>query len=160
MEKRDLISSLFWIGIGLIFCVSSMKLGLYNGIPGAGLFPFIGGIILICLSIIVLISAIKGKEEKLVREKFFPEKASLRKVLSSTLILFAYQMALEHLGYLLTTFLFIIFLLKLIEPQRWITSISAGFLIAALSYIIFVCLHNVRLPKGIIGVLGIKFGLF
>ena len=161
MEKNDLISSLFWLGVGVIFCVGAIRLGLYNGMPGAGLFPFMAGIILICLSIMFLIFTItKGKEGEIVREKFFPEKDSLRKVLSSVFALFAYQMALEPLGYLLTTFLFMIFLLIFIEPQRWMISITIAFLTTGSSYTIFVFLLNVRLPKGIFGILRVKFGLF
>jgi putative tricarboxylic transport membrane protein len=154
VENRDLIGSLFWIAVGMIFCVGAKRLGLFSGgISGAGLFPFIASIILIGLSVMVLISSItKRKKRKIVVEDFFSEKDSLRKVLISVLALFFYQMTFEYLGYLFTTFLFMIFLLRFIEPQKWITTITAAFLTAALSYTIFVWLLKVRLPKGIFGI--------
>lgn len=150
MKNRNLISSLFWIGVGIIFCIGAKKLGLFGEGPGAGLFPFIVSIILICLSVMVLIPAImKQRRKKVITEKFFPEKDSLKKVLSSVLALFIYQMALEPLGYLITTFLFMIFLLKFIEPQKWIKNLIVAFLTTLSSYTIFVILLKVRLPKGI-----------
>lgn len=151
MKYGDLISSLFWTGVGVTFCVAAKGLGLFaNHIPGAGFFPFIMSIILVILSIMVLISAIKKREE-IIKEAFSPEKESLKKVSFSLLALFGYVLALEYLGYLFTTFLFMIFLLRFIEPQRWINSVIVAFLTIASSYIIFVIFLNIRLPKGIFG---------
>lgn len=154
MKNRELIGSLFWIGVGSFFCVGALTYGLFEGgVPGSGLLPFIGGIILISLGIGVLISALKeDRKEKVPKEKFFPAKDSLKKLFLAVLALSVYGMALEYLGFLFMTFLFMIFLLRFIEPQRWTVVLTASMLTAASSYILFQFLLKVQLPKGILGI--------
>jgi len=155
MKNRELIGSLFWIGVGVIFCTGALKYRLFkSGVPGAGLFPFIGGIILITLSFVVLISSLKTKEEdwrKIFKEKFFPQENSWKRILFALLALFAYWIALEYLGFLLTTFLFMTFLLRFIEPQSWITNFTTTILTTTASYLLFKIGLKVPLPKGILG---------
>jgi putative tricarboxylic transport membrane protein len=156
MKNRDLIGSLFWIGVGVIFCIGAVKYGLMrSGIPGPGFFPFLAGIILISLSLVVLISAIdveKKKNETIAREAFFSQKGSWRKVLFTLVSLFGYGIAFEYLGFLLTTFLLMIFLLRFIEPQRWIIVFIAALLTVASSYVIFELCLDTHFPKGILGI--------
>ena len=49
MKNHDIISSLFWIGFGIIFCVGAVQNGimLSPGVPGPGCLAFIVGCILI-----------------------------------------------------------------------------------------------------------------
>lgn len=155
MKNRDLISSLFWIGIGIIFCTSALRYGLIRaGAPGSGLFPLIAGIILIGLSLIVLISSanMKDDNEKELKEDFFPRQDSLKKILLALFGLFAYWISLEYFGFLLTTFMIMIFLLRLIETQRWITILAITILATASFHIVFRLWLKVQLPAGILGI--------
>lgn len=155
-KLRDLISSLVCIGFGMIFCIGSVRYGdVRSGIPSAGFFPFVGGIMLIALSLVELISAIAAKnkkDDKSKREQFFPQRNSWKRLLLVVLALFAYALLLEYLGLLITTFLFVIFLTRFIEPQKWITAIAIAFLTSTLSYVLFKLWLKVELPKGIFGV--------
>jgi hypothetical protein len=154
---RDLISSLACIAMGIIFLIGSMKYGdIRSGIPSAGYLPFIGGVILTSLSLIsLLITIIKKKEGEKI-EKFFPEKDSWGKILILLFALFAYGIGLGYLGFLITTLLFMIFLLKFLEPQKWITILIASFLTSASTYILFEVLLKVQLPYGIFDFVEIK----
>lgn len=153
MKNREIISSLFWIGVGIIFDIGAIRYGVVaSGIPGAGLLPLIGGSILLALSLMVLISALINKREdskKMLKEKFFPQHESWKKVLLTVLALFAYWIAIEYLGFLLTTLLFMIFLLRFIEPQGWRITLVTAFLVTISSYALFELWLKVQLPKGI-----------
>lgn len=139
------------MGVGLIFCIGSVKHGDVRArIPSAGFFPFLGGITLISLSLVNLFSAIKNKECKKI-EKFFPERDSWKKLLISLFALVAYSIGLLFLGFLLTNFLFMIFVLKLIEPQKWTITLVTSFIVSALSYVVFEVLLKVQLPYGVFG---------
>lgn len=155
-KLRDLISSLVCIGFGMIFCIGSVRYGdVRSGIPSAGFFPFIGGIVLISLSLVELISAIAAinkKEDNTKREQFFPQRNSWKRLLLVVLALSAYALLLEYLGLLITTFLFVVFLTRFIEPQKWVTTIAIAFLTSTLSYVLFEFWLKVELPKGIFGV--------
>ena len=154
MKNRDLISSLFFIGVGIIFCVGAANYGFKHlGSIGPGFLPFIAGMILISLSIGVLIPAFKRRKDKTIgTQKFFPEKDSLKKLLNLLLALFGYSISLKYLGFPLTTFLFMVFLLRFIEPERWVTIFIVASVITVSFYLLFDLLLKVLLPKGILGI--------
>ena len=60
----------------------------------------------------------------------------------------AYAGALEPLGFLLTTFLFLLFMLRAIEPRRWISSIAISAATAVASHLVFKVWLAVQLPAG------------
>lgn len=155
MKNRDLFSSLFWMAFGVLFLVGAWQQGLMRkGVPGPGFLPFISGIVLISLSLMVLIPALGDKKEERgagEKEKFFPQRDSPRKILLALVFLFAYGISLEYAGYLLTTFLFMVFISRLVEPERWRTVLILAFFTSVLSYLLFVVLLEVQLPKGILG---------
>jgi hypothetical protein len=154
MRRKEAIGSSFWIGVGLFFCVGALRYGLFDeGVPGPGLLPSIGGIALISLGIGVLIPALKkGTKTKSAEKGFLPEKDSFRKLFLAVAALGAYGMALEYTGFLITTFLFMIFLLRFIEPQKWTVVLATSLLTAASSYLLFQFFLKVQLPKGIWGI--------
>jgi len=155
-RRRNLVSSLFCIGFGMIFCIGSVRYGdVRSGIPSAGFFPFMGGAILIGLSLVEWVSVIvdrKKKDDTSKREQFFPERNSWKRLLLALLSLFAYILSLEYLGFLISTFLLVIFLMKFLEPQKWTTAIAMAFMTSILSYVLFELWLKVQLPKGMFGV--------
>jgi putative tricarboxylic transport membrane protein len=151
MRHRELIGGLFWTVVGVIFCVGGWKYGIFRGsIPGAGFFPFMASLVLIAFSIGVSISALWPKKTKSGGEKFFSRPDSWKRILLALAGLLFFWQGLGYLGFLLTTFLFIIFLLRFIEPQRWVTVLTTSVLTTGLSYIVFNILLKVRLPAGIL----------
>jgi putative tricarboxylic transport membrane protein len=160
MKHRELESSLFWIGVGVIFCAGALKYGLLrHGMPGAGLFPFMAGIVLIGLALVLLVSALRSRREEASRatteHRFFPEEDSWKRLSLALIVLVAYGVALEHLGFLIVTFVFMVLLLRFVEPERWITALGIAFIATASSYIIFRVWLGVPLPVGILKFLGV-----
>ena len=156
MKKRDLASSLFWMGFGALFVNAAWKQGLIRkGVPGPGFLPFICGILLILLCLTVCIPALTVKENKKTgapeEEKFFPEEGSQRRIVFVLLGLVAYGIFLPVLGFVLTTFFFILFTLRLMEPQKWIWVLPLSVSTALLAYLLFNAL-DVQLPGGILGI--------
>lgn len=143
------------MAFGILFLVGAWQQGLMRkGVPGPGFLPFISGIILIALSLMVFIPALGDKKEERgagEKGKFFPERDSPRKILLALAFLSAYGISLEYAGYLLTTFLFMVFISRLMEPERWRTVLILAFSTSVLSYLLFVVLLEVQLPKGILG---------
>lgn len=150
MKNRDVFSSLFWIAVAAIFCAGGMQYGLFRaGTPGPGLFPFVAGTSLIILSILALGDSFFGQRKKdEERKSFFPYPDSSKKVILSACALFAYPLLLHPAGYLITTFLFMLFLLAVIGRQRIRTATAAALLTTGLFYVVFISMLGVRLPKG------------
>ena len=154
MRNRDILSSLVWLGLGILFLIASLREGLFRkGIPGPGFLPFITALILIALSLMVFLPAVNRKEEERDKkiEKIFPEKDSFKKVSLGLMALFLYGMALEYIGYIVTTILFMVFTFRLMEREKWKGPLLFAISTAVISYFLFVVLLEVQLPGGFLG---------
>lgn len=156
MNKRDRASSVFWTGFGILVIICAWQLGLFKkGIPGPGFFPFICGIVLIGLALMTLISTFSSESKKscegVRQEKFFPEKSSLKRLIFALAALIAYGLCLPYGGFIATTFVFMLVMLRLIEPQRWRRVFLLSLFTAILAYLLFDAL-DIQLPRGIWGI--------
>ena len=88
------------------------------------------------------------------REKTPREKISLwsdvywKRVVYVAVLMLAYAVLLPKLGFLLDTFLMMVFLLKSGDPIKWPTAIVVGALTAGFSYVLFGIWLNVSFPAG------------
>jgi putative tricarboxylic transport membrane protein len=140
--------ALFWIAAGLLACYGAIRLGL--GIvtePGAGFIFFWSGLILVILSLIVFADSVRGSADtaREIGEMNWPKIAL---VLLSLLL---YAFLLERLGFVLTTFVLMSFLLGWVESTNWFRSLAVASAAALASYAIFELWLKIRLPKGLFG---------
>lgn len=150
MNIRDLLSALFWLAISIFICVEAIQtsLGTFK-YPGPGFLPFWSGVVLGTLAIVLTVKSILEKKRG-KRIKDLWKGMEWNKVILVLLSLFIYAVFLTRLGYLITTFGFMVLLFGLRKSKQWIRWLSA--LITALAtYIIFYVWLEVQLPKGIFG---------
>jgi putative tricarboxylic transport membrane protein len=150
MKRVDLVISLIWIILGINICMGSIKLTLrdfHN--PGPGLVPFLTGVFLALFGLILMFSSILEEPED--EEKLVWVKETWKRVLLTLLALCGYGLLLELLGFLITTFLFFFFLVKLAEPKKWMTPIVFSGVTAILCYLVFSVGLKSQLPRGILG---------
>jgi len=151
MKRRDLLAGLFWLGISVFVIVQSLKSDLGSlRTPGPGFLPFWSAVILGALSIILMVTTT-------VRKKWEGRLADLWRGLDwvrVTLVLlslFLYPIVLPIAGYLITTFVFVAFLLSVgVRSKLWI-DVASALAITVLSYVIFHTLLDVKFPVGIFG---------
>jgi putative tricarboxylic transport membrane protein len=148
MKTRDLVSSVACMVLGGLFVVGALQLGLIRrGVPGPGFIPFFTGLALVGVSLFVFIPAL-GQRERVEIEAFFPERDSLRKILLALVALGGFGVVMEYAGYFLTTFAFMFFINRVMEPKGWRAVTVLALLTAVVSYLLFVVLLEVNLPKG------------
>ncbi|OGP62440.1 MAG: hypothetical protein A2169_07550 [Deltaproteobacteria bacterium RBG_13_47_9] len=151
MKYSDLISGIFWLVIGLLFTIWSTHYQIGNLMrPGSGLLPLGLGILLILLSLIFLLGQAKKSFLENVKEPFFTKPGGWRKVAYAVLILILATFTFEKLGYLLTIFLLIVFLMLGAEFKSWKRIILAAFFTALGIYLVFVLLLEQPLPRGLL----------
>ena len=141
---------------GCLFATDAWQQGLVKrGVPGPGFLPFICGIVLIGLSLMVLIPALgSGKNQKMEeggQERFFPEKQSGRRLFLALAAPVLYAIFLPYLGFLISTFVFMFFMFRLMEPQKWYWVFLLSFSTAILAHLLFGALE-VQHPRGIFGI--------
>jgi hypothetical protein len=146
----DRVSSLFGLLFGVFITLKSAWLGV-GGVhrPGPGFFPLLDGILLAVLSAVLLSRSllIKGGATAGIPTG---EKEKLHLVAYAFIGTLVYASIFEWIGFLISTFVLMIFLLKLLDPKKWwITIVTAG-LISSSAYVIFNVLLKSGLPKGIL----------
>ena len=155
MEKTqkdyNRIAALFFLGIGIFFFIyaRSVEIGHWNE-PGPGFLPFWAGIILAAMAIALLLGSYARKAWP-VRPSFFPQPDSWKRVLATFLSLIAYLLLLTPLGFTLTTFLFLAFLVKFIFPQTWKRTMLVAVLGSVIARLLFINFLETQLPKGLLG---------
>lgn len=153
MKKRekDRISALFWVVVAIGICFGSVRLSL-GGLhkPGPGFFPFLIGSILGILSFLIFLQSFKalpGDEKR----AFWPNPKRSLKMTYILIALILYAIGMDYLGFLFSTLLFLGFLLKAIEPQRWSVVLSGSMLGTILFYGVFKYWLDIPFPTGILG---------
>jgi hypothetical protein len=147
------IEGLVWAGLGLALCVGSFRLGLGTlQSPGTGFASFLGGGLLGVFGLILTVYSRleKSSPPEKVQGIFSPEK--LKQPLLALLVLFSYPLLLKVFGFILSTFLFLFFLFKAMEPRKWL-SLAVMSLVGSLAcYLVFQIWLRVSFPKGILGI--------
>ena len=150
--NNDQVSSTVWFILGLAVCLGSLqyKLGTPAS-PGTGFMPFLAGVAICLFSGIGMIHSTLRRRQG---EGWAPvlQGFSWKNAMIILISLLAYALLLFPLGFVITTTLFIAFLLRAIVPQRWSVVIACSILTAAASYLIFEVWLKAQLPKGPLGI--------
>jgi len=148
------VGSIFWLAIGAYTAISAYRLGLGSfRQPGPGFIFFLTALFLIILTAIDLGRTFIEKPKAHKDKKDEPIWLGVRwqKVLFVLVGLSIYIYVFNFLGFLLSTFLLMIFLFKAVEPTKWWISILTSLITILISYGIFQLWLKVPFPQGILG---------
>jgi len=149
MKSRDTGSSLIFLILGLSFVAGGLRMGLGPlNAPGAGFFPAVIGGLFTLLSGTLFVRAVVAEKPDREKANFWREERSWARVFLSLLSLVFFLAALNYLGYILTTALFILFLLKVVGKKGWKVSILIAIAASLGSYALFRMGLGVLLPRG------------
>ena len=151
MNKNDRMSSGVWLLFSGYICVESLRLPLGSfRDPGPGFLPLLVGILLAALTLVSFFQARPGKAPD-SREPWYPRQR-WKNLIGILCALLAYAGILDVLGFLISTFLLLVFLFRSsLEPRSWPWAIG-GSLIASIScYVVFELWLRTQLPKGFLG---------
>jgi hypothetical protein len=132
------------------------------------MFPFIAGSVLCVLSMVEwwnttrayrsvslamkqkdAPSLVNGADEGL--QPLFANRTGALKAATIIVALLIYALTMEHLGFILSTTLFIAFLLWLVERQRWYVIVFGAVLSSLAAYLVFKVWLETALPIGLLG---------
>ncbi len=151
MNRPDKISSSAWVMISMVIIAGSSAYSFGTpSRPGPAFLPLSCGIIMAVLSLVIFGQAVlKGKGKAKKEKEGSPFTTRWPRLVAVLAILFAYAFLLEFFGYLMMTLVFMLFVLKVVEPANWRTAILEAVLAAGASYSLFELWLKVPLPKGI-----------
>ena len=150
MLNNDQLSSMVWLGIGALIMVFAVPHGL-GGVhsPGAGFMPFLIGLAICILAVIVFIQGTAARLRGSLWESIVKD-VRWEKPLITLAALLVYVLLMNFLGFILATALLVGFLLKVIHPQKWPVVLSGAVLTSLASYILFQIWLKTQLPVGIL----------
>ncbi|MGB9662755.1 MAG: tripartite tricarboxylate transporter TctB family protein [Moorellaceae bacterium] len=149
MKRHSRIAGVFLIIVGVLIMVDSyfeLKLGNFRH-PDSGFLPFWYGLGLVVLSMVLVLTHLGADKEPLP----FWSKGQWVRPLMAVIIVLIYSLILESLGYVLSTFLFLLSWEAIIEREKWGKTLSICVLGTLAMYVIFERLLGVPLPTGILG---------
>ena len=150
---REKWSSLFWLGVGTFICIGSLRLSLGQfRNPGPGFLSFFAGLVITGLALMVHLRSRKRRPgtTKEKSEPIWSDPKKGMKIAMTVVALLVYAVVMNYLGFLISTFLFLAFILKTIEPQRWSVTLIGSLVASAAFYVIFEIGLQSQLPKGLI----------
>jgi putative tricarboxylic transport membrane protein len=148
-NRTDIIGSLLLIAIGVGVVIESFRLKLGTPLtPQPGFFPFIGGSLLIGLSIVLLVQGWlrRGESTRKPREV----AGGLRKPAILIASLSVYTAALSYLGYVLPTIILVAAILRVLGVTSWKVLILASLGLSIGAYLLFGRVLGIDLPEGVL----------
>lgn len=149
-KKADMIASIVLIAFSAMIITQalSMKIMVQFG-PGPGLFPLIIGIVIGVLSLSLLFESINPKTPD--KPSKFQNKAGILVALKMFAGLIAYVLLINTLGYLIMTFLLVLYTMMVVEKCKIKTSLITAFSITLIMFLIFQVGLKVTLPESPFG---------
>ena len=152
MYKNDRITSIILAVFGLYVASAGYGLGLGTlHKPRAGFLVFWVGMILAGLSVALFVKTFleaRGEGKSLWKGVRWKPGATIVTALILYIVIF------KWLGFLLSTFLLLLFLFIGASPGRWVSAVVFSLVTTVLCYIIFGVLLELQFPAGILQGLG------
>ncbi|MEC0247443.1 tripartite tricarboxylate transporter TctB family protein [Paenibacillus chitinolyticus] len=139
----DRYAGIVFLLIGAVFAWQSTTIldSAYGSAVGSNLFPLGLGVILVLLSIRLLTETLRYKEEKSEKTRLDYKRFFI--ILTAAA---AYCLLLEPLGYVITTFAFLLTGFQTMERGKWVKSILISAIFSVGVYVLFVQVLRGSLP--------------
>jgi len=146
VRKADLLGGCIGVTFSLAVCYGALGMPMGTlGDPGPGFLPFWVGVALATISLVLIASALlDGARQARARAG---QRGRVAGILAGLLL---YALALEALGYLVTTFLLLSAFLAVLGHRRWAVVLAFAVLATGGSYALFSLWLRVPLPRGVL----------
>lgn len=148
-------SALAWACIGIAIAAGAYQLGIgaLNN-PGPGLFPFVIGVCMTSLGVSLAATGLRQPAPlpaPASSEVSRPSPGNARAAITVVAALAFYALALERLGFLMCTAVFLAAQLAVLGRKSLVASVAWSAAITAGSYLVFAKLLKITLPAGLLG---------
>jgi putative tricarboxylic transport membrane protein len=149
--NAERVGGFFWLAFGLAVMIGSLQLGLGSlQAPGSGFLGFLAGAFVLLMAVIVLVQSFLNRDTQEKMSALWKE-LRWRRPLTVVFLVFAYNLALERLGFMTSSILFMLVMFKWVEKFSWQKAILVTFAVVVGSYLLFHTFLKASLPQGILG---------
>jgi hypothetical protein len=146
MTSRDAIAAAALLLFAAAVAVESLRLLPYGAVrnPGPAFFPWWTSLTLALLSATLLVQSLAGRSERASTAEA-PRGIKVAGVLAALAV---YALVLEAVGYPVATFLLVLFMLRVTDPDRWPVALVTALVASGGTYLVFKVWLSVPLPAG------------
>lgn len=150
MRKADRIAGAALLAFAVAFSAGALKYHTYSGPngPGSAFLPFWLGVIMAVLAGMLLLGALRSPYPG---EEWLPGGDGLRRLALVLGITTAYVALLKVVGMILGTVLFLIVLLRVLDRNPWMLTLSVAAAAAGFNYLVFTYWLRVPFPVSVFG---------
>jgi putative tricarboxylic transport membrane protein len=146
MRHLDVYSSVFWLVFSIYIAVESYRLGLGKwDDPGPGYFPFGAALLFGCMAFVVFVRSLNIGP---VSKTDTGQRYRWQNVILVLIAMVLYTLLLNSIGFVLCTFLIVVFFVKVVALRRWTSSIMMALYMSIGAYLLFSFFLKAPLPKG------------
>lgn len=153
LAQKNVFSATFWLlfSIYVVFESYHMGLGTWR-MPGPGFLPFGASILLVIISFSVLLRTLltDSLKEAPSEPDGDGEPLNYRNLVLALMGLLAYTFMIQPLGFVVSTFLQMVFFVWMIGRRSLLASIIAGLCITVASYLLFQVALDAQFPMGVL----------
>jgi putative tricarboxylic transport membrane protein len=147
LKKYDIYFALFGVATAFFVIGTALSIGLGTArAPAPGFVPLIAGILLLVLSLVLLVAAIRARKGEPDFRRFPTFRSN---VFINCAVLFAYSLSLELLGFVVGTALLLFYLFKVPGGRTWRFSAIVTCIVVLSCYYFFGVLLQTQLPRGV-----------
>jgi putative tricarboxylic transport membrane protein len=149
--NAERVGGVFWLAFGLLVMYGSFRLELGTvQAPGSGFLGFLAGAFVALMAVTVLVQSFLDKNNQ-VTLSALSKDIRWRRPATVALLVLAYVLVLERLGFLLTSFLFMLTMFKWVEKFPWPKAVLVTLGVVFCCYLLFHTLLKASLPQGVLG---------
>jgi putative tricarboxylic transport membrane protein len=146
------VFNIFWIFLGAGICMESIHEKLWSASgPGSGFLPFLTGLVIGLIGCMMFVGNRSKEANREDGQKFWDNPATRNRVFFLLMGLCVMAYLLPRLGFLLTSILITIMMIRVIEKKKWTTILAVSLASCLAIYFLFQFLMQIRLPKGFLG---------
>ena len=151
-RRAEQIACVFWVVLSAALCVKAVALKLGSpSDPGPGFLPFGTGALMGILALSHLAKVSRPSNETVRGEPIWAG-FMWKRCVWVVLAVFFYALLLPYLGYVVTTFFFMLVLFSLYGRKKWwLVAVGSLFVIGVTYYVFHVWLQ-VQFPSGFLGI--------
>lgn len=152
MKIHPLLGSVFWLLVAVYVAVSAYQLGLGDlNKPGPGSVFFLAALLLAIFGVIDLVATFVRESKEDTENRPIWSSLQWKKILLFIVFISTYIYFLNLLGFIVSTFLLMTVLFKIVESMKWWIAVFASSITTFISYVIFKVWLMVPFPSGFLG---------
>jgi putative tricarboxylic transport membrane protein len=153
-NRKDLLSGFFFLALGIFIAVVSVKFSIWSQFgPDEGFIPLITAVLIAGPSLILILKSVnfaRVQENQIQLEKKEKGEVGTFRVASYMILTMLYGLLFEKGGFLVSSALFLLFIIRYIERQGWRITAFVGLASIITSYLLFVYFLEILLPRGLL----------